>query len=187
MEGILDQLPVEQNRNTVKYGGFWVRLGALLIDGLVLAPLSFGVAYFNMTNWKSVPVLVVLSLLGLAYKPLMENTYGATLGKMALRLQVVDLNFEKATFGTILLRNIFNIIPGLFSLFLSVQIYTDPDFQSISGFAEFAQFSQSYGSNQLMSSANGLLMIVEAIMIGVDEQKRSLHDRIAGTYVIEKP
>jgi hypothetical protein len=39
--------------NTVIYGGFWVRFGAMFIDGLVLAPVSVGVTYYNATSAKS--------------------------------------------------------------------------------------------------------------------------------------
>jgi len=187
MQVILDEQSVEQNPGAVRYGGFWVRFLAVLLDGIILAPISFGIGYFNVISWKSIPLLILVTLAGLAYKPVMEHLYGATLGKMALRLQVVSGRFDKAEFSAILLRNIFNILPGLISLAVSIQIYSDPGFEEISGFQEFAAFGNQFAANQAMSLINFAIMLIDSIMLGVDEQKRSLHDRIAGTYVIEKP
>ena len=187
MQVILDEQSVEQNSSTVKYGGFWVRFLAVLLDGLILAPITFGIGYFNVITWKSVPVLILVTLAGLAYKPVMEYLYGSTLGKMALRLQVVSISFGKADVKAILLRNIFNIVPGLISLIISVQIYSDPGFEDISGFQDFSMFVNQFQASQTMNFVNFALMFIDSIMLGIDEQKRSLHDRIAGTYVIEKP
>lgn len=184
---ILDEQSIEQNSSSVRYGGFWVRFLAVMLDGIILAPITFGIGYFNVVSWKSMPLLVLVSLVSLAYKPIMEHLYGATLGKMALRLQVVDSGFGKAELGAILLRNIFNILPGLFSLAVSVQIYADPGFEDITGFTEFTQFGNQFPANQMVSFVNLAIMLTDSIMLGIDEQKRSLHDRIAKTYVIEKP
>lgn len=185
MQVILDQPIVEQDRSSVKYGGFWPRLGALLLDGLILSPLTFGVTFFNITEWKSTALMVVVTLAGIAYKPFMEYSYGATLGKMALRLKVVDLNFGRADIGKILLRNVFNIVPAVLTLLLSIGMYMDPGFEDITGFMEYSAFSQQFSAIQYVSYCNSLIAIVEAIMLAVDDQKRALHDRIAGTYVIE--
>jgi hypothetical protein len=94
---ILDQPLIQTNQNDVKYAGFWSRLGALLIDGIILAPLSFGISYFNIVSWKSLLVLILLGLITVTYKPVLEFLYGATWGKMALKLKVVSLQFENAT------------------------------------------------------------------------------------------
>jgi uncharacterized RDD family membrane protein YckC len=187
MQVILDQPTVEQDPSKVKYAGFWIRFGALILDGLILTPVSLGVSYFNITEWKSLPVFLLISMLGIAYKPLMETLYGATLGKMAVKIKVTNLRLDPANMQTILLRNIFNIIPSLLTMFLSISMYTDPDFESISGYQEFVAFSQQYAGQQFISGISGLLAIVDAIMLAADGQSRSLHDRIAGTYVIQRP
>jgi len=186
MQVILDQQPIEQNSSTVKYAGFWIRFVAVLLDGLILAPITIGFGYFNMISLKSIPLLVLLTIVGLAYKPVMEHMYGATLAKMAFKLKVVGSDFQQASLNTILLRNIFNILPGLVSLIFSIQMFTDPEFLDVTGFQDFAIYSNQIQSSQAMSIINFSLMFIDSIMLGIDEQKRSLHDRIAGTYVIEK-
>jgi uncharacterized RDD family membrane protein YckC len=172
--------------NTVIYGGFWVRFGAMFIDGLVLAPVSVGVTYYNATSAKSPILLAVITLLSLAYKPVMEYIYGATLGKMALKLRVVDAQFEKAGLQEILLRNIFNIVPSLVTLVFTVSIYLNPEFKDIDGFTEYNQYTGQFKSLRILNFVSVLITIVDAIILVSDSRKRSLHDKIAQTYVIER-
>lgn len=172
--------------NAVIYGGFWSRFGAMFIDGLVLAPVSVGVMYFNVTSAKSPLLLAVVTLLTLAYKPVMEYVYGATLGKMALKLKVVDAQFDKAGLQEILLRNIFNIVPSLITLVLTIGIYISPEFEEINGFMEYSQYSSQFTSLQIVTYISYFITIVDAIVLLADSRKRSLHDKIAQTYVIER-
>src|SRR5687767_7279656 len=101
---VLDQPLIEVDANAVKFGGFWLRLGALIIDTVILAPISFGVMFFNITSWKSPLLLIIFSLIAVGYKPAMERYYGATLGKMALKLRVVNLQLQPANLTEIVMR-----------------------------------------------------------------------------------
>jgi uncharacterized RDD family membrane protein YckC len=183
---VLDQPLIQTDQNAIKYGGFWPRLGALLIDGVVLAPVSIGVSYFNMTSWKSSMLLVVITLVSVAYKPFLEFNYGATLGKMALKLKVVNLQYGKADLGEILARNIFHIVPALFTLFFSINIYNDPEFASVTGFMEYSTFTRKFTALQFISVASGLITIVDGIILLADKHSRSLHDKIGQTCVIDQ-
>lgn len=85
---------------TLDYAGFWVRLGASLIDGLlmlcILIPLLtmiYGKHYwFSYSEYHYVGVLdFTLNWIALAVATLaFWITMGATPGKMALRLQILD-------------------------------------------------------------------------------------------------
>lgn len=187
MEDVLDQSLFQPDKSGVQYGSFWQRFGALIIDGIILSPISVGLTYLNITTWKSSLILVLITIAGLSYKPFMEFTYGATWGKMALKLTVTNLTFEKASLGEILLRNIFHIVPPLIALIFTISMYNNPDFDSVSGFGEFTLFSKQYPVLQYINYAAGLIGIIDGIMLITDQQKRSLHDRIAGTLVICKP
>jgi uncharacterized RDD family membrane protein YckC len=183
---ILDQPPVDPTITNVKYGGFWSRFGALFIDGLVLAPVSFGLNYLNISSWKSSLLLILITLVSIAYKPFMEYTYGATLGKMALKLKVTNLNFESANLSEILLRNIFHIVPQLLALLLTVGVYGNADFESVEGWGDYTLFMQQFSVLQYINYTAGLITVVEAIMLLADDQKRTLHDRIGKTFVIDQ-
>jgi uncharacterized RDD family membrane protein YckC len=183
---VLDGAPVSISHNEVVYGGFWVRFGAMIVDGLVLAPLTVSVSYFNVISWKSSGALIVLTLLSVMYKPFCEFYYGATLGKMALRLKVVNLQFEKANLEEVLLRNIFHIVPSLIVLAFSIVLYNEPEFQEIDGYMEYATFSQQFSYLNIVTYLSAIITLVDGIMLIADNQKRSLHDRIGKTFVVER-
>ncbi|MEX1241680.1 MAG: RDD family protein [Cyclobacteriaceae bacterium] len=186
MEQILDQPLIQTNVNSVKYGAFWPRLGALIVDGLVLAPVTFGINYLNITSWKSPIIYILVALLSVTYKPVMEYVYGATLGKMVLKLKVVNLKFEKATFSEILFRNVFHIVPSVVTMFLSITIYQNPEFASVSGYSEYSIFISEMKALQIINLATGLIIIADAIVLLADKYNRAWHDKIGGTFVIEK-
>jgi uncharacterized RDD family membrane protein YckC len=182
-EIILDQPAIQQDKSQIKYGTFWRRVGGTFLDWLVMVPFSYGIAYLNSASWRSSVILVLLSLIPLGYKPLMEFRYGATLGKMALNLRVRNLEFAEASLGAILLRNIFHIIPLLISLLSTLAVYNNFDL----GLVKVAGFRQHYFEIQHITFAFFFLSIIDAIALAADPRKRSLHDRIGGTVVVNQP
>ncbi|HYC87298.1 MAG TPA: RDD family protein, partial [Chryseosolibacter sp.] len=117
---VLDQPLVTSEQRVVQYAGFGVRLGAMIIDSLIIGVVTLAATYYNIFTAKSTLLLIIVTLVSTAYKPLMEYFFGATVGKMALRLKVVNTQLDRADFSEIFLRNIFNIIPSLITLVLTV-------------------------------------------------------------------
>lgn len=67
----------EQVSNYPKPAGFWIRVVAMLIDGLILSPI-FVMVFVNLFYIKSFILSFLLFVPGLIYQPLMESKYGAT-------------------------------------------------------------------------------------------------------------
>src|SRR4030043_189847 len=74
--------------------GFWIRVGASIIDSLIFIPIVI-LSIWNTYSLKSTAVLVLISLPGLIYKPFMESFFGATLGKMSCKIKVINDNGKK--------------------------------------------------------------------------------------------
>jgi uncharacterized RDD family membrane protein YckC len=180
---VIDQPAIEATA-TDKYAGFWYRLGALIIDGLVLAPVTFGISYFNITAWKSVEILILLSLIGIIYKPWMEFKFGATVGKMALKMKVVNFDGGQPTLQEILLRNIFHLAGSVFSLVFTIGVYMDPQFEYIDGYMQYSAFANGFMALKVTGWIMGVIVIVDGIVMIADKESKSLHDRIGNTYVI---
>ena len=81
------------------YGGFWIRFGARMVDGILLLAVSvllmvaggFGKGGFFL-RLLGYPIAV-------AYETYFVGRYGATLGKMACGLRVVRSGGEKLSYG----------------------------------------------------------------------------------------
>ena len=104
--------------------GWWSRVGAALIDGVIVgvgglllliaitAPFSLGFFAGEDAGWVSVIVglflaIICVSIMALLYAPaLMARTNGKTLGRMAVGIRVVRANGEPMTFGFAMLREV---------------------------------------------------------------------------------
>ena len=159
-------------RDTGLYAGFWLRVVAALIDGLligipfvVIAVVIFASALPMLRDLGRepnpnpflliglfFPRLLLLAALGLVgtwlYWSLLESSsWQATVGKKALGLYVTDLTGARLTFGR---------ASGRF----------------------FAGRGIAY-----VPSVGGLYFLVDCIMAGVTEKKQAVHDMIAGCLV----
>jgi hypothetical protein len=81
----------------IVYSKFWDRLGAYLLDGCIVLAVTLPLSYFNITSWKIPSLYILIGLISILYKPVLECRYGATLGKMIVRLEVVGHDFGKIT------------------------------------------------------------------------------------------
>lgn len=131
--------PIWTTQEEVDYAGFWLRLVAYIIDG-ILVGVVFGVlALFSlvfvglgslralMTDFNTpdavLPAGLVLMLIivGIAstlatwlyYASMESSTHQATLGKMALGLYVTDLNRQRLSFGRASGRFFAKLVSGL--------------------------------------------------------------------------
>jgi uncharacterized RDD family membrane protein YckC len=141
----------------VRYGGFWIRVVAFIIDFIIVRVVVFpihmiaaalGVAGM-MSGVPHIPlailgggITVIATLFGYwLYEALMESSsYQATLGKMIFGLRVTDLNGNRISFARATGRH--------FAKWLS-----------------------------------GMILCIGYIMVGFTERKQGLHDLLAGTLV----
>jgi uncharacterized RDD family membrane protein YckC len=144
-----------------RYAGFWIRVAAKLIDGIILMVVQWALLIpLNILLFSSVNMnpsepdmaaffgalglqMVVGLLVPAAYVTFFIGRFSATVGKMACRLKV-----------------------------------TAPDGGSISYLRAFGRF---WG--EMISS---LILGIGYLMVAFDDEKRALHDRICATRVIYK-
>jgi uncharacterized RDD family membrane protein YckC len=170
-----------------QFVGFWSRFGARFIDGIVLAIASWPLNAIG-ESIGSLPIIAVLSFIPFFYHPFMEYKFGASLGKMALGIKVVNYEFQKLTINNVLLRNIYFLAIEIISVGMTLLTYNA--FQTIGeegGFRSMADiFTPEVTSYMWFALAVFLFYIAEAIVLANDEKFRSIHDRTGKTYVVRK-
>jgi uncharacterized RDD family membrane protein YckC len=167
--------PVQTAPAVSSYGrytlaGWWSRVGAALIDGLIIGVGAllivalfgsvFSIGFFasEETGVVSLVVGLMLSFLAIAiisllYAPLMmARTNGKTLGRMAMGIRVVRANGEVMTFGWAMLREV-AVKALLFGMILS-------------------------------SITMGLAWLIDVLWPLWDDENRALHDFIVDTRVV---
>ncbi len=184
MENILDYDITEKRNEDVMYATFWTRVGASLVDFLVLVILV-PITIYNMVDWKSIPILVVSTAVSVLYKPFMEYKYGATVGKMAAKIKVTNYEFQKPNLQEIILRNIFHLSAGIINLVMSLYIFSLPEFGDVETYRDYQTFVAASKSSML-SMVLGLVTIVDVLFMFSDKQNRTLHDKIGRTLVLKR-
>lgn len=103
----------------VEYGGFWRRLGAALFDGLIIGAISSVLP----------PAIPLVSWL--YYTVLESSEKQATIGKMALKLVVTDMNGNRISFVTATIRHFSKILSALMLFLGFVMIAFDAKKQGL--------------------------------------------------------
>ena len=183
MEEILDQPSYYQEEDEpVKYAGFWTRTGAALIDMLVMTPAAL-LLYYTMMHLKYLPLVLFVTILQMLYKPYMESVYGATIGKMAMRIRVLEHSGRTIDLTQSIFRNLPWIISALANLITIYLVFHSPDFAKSETFMSIAYLMRDY-KIPLVSNMIGLIFIISAIMVGVRKNHEGLHDLWARTIVV---
>lgn len=175
-----------QFENQVRYAGFWVRFGASLIDSLVMIPIAL-LTFYNLLMLKSFAFYVAIAIVGALYKPLMEHYYGATLGKMAVSIKVVDSTFHRIDLPQSFLRSLPWLVQSLVGIISMYFMFYTVGFSDVTGFMDFAEFQQNVNDPvSFVSTFTSLFLLVSGIVIATNDYCQGLHDKIANTFVIHK-
>lgn len=185
MSNIIDEdfLKKPEENNALEFATFWQRVWASVLDGALFLPLGL-LGIYNFTNWKSMPLFLLLQLCTMLYKPLLEWKYGATFGKMAARIKVISV-----TGGAISLQQSFNRwILYFFSSFSSFLagffLFYKDDFYELTDFTKMAELLGTSGVPEIQQIAS-IAVSVSCLFVFFDLRRQSLHDKIAKTYVVK--
>jgi uncharacterized RDD family membrane protein YckC len=85
----------------MRYAGFWLRFGAVLLDGIILfimtlaLQLVFGLSTQAINGGPRSALLIIVQqflglIIGVLYETILIGRFGATMGKMACKIHVVS-------------------------------------------------------------------------------------------------
>jgi uncharacterized RDD family membrane protein YckC len=153
-------LPAEWSPAAARnYAGFWRRVGASLVDTLIFLPVTL---IFGFALTGTIPELIH-SLFWIAYAVPMDAR-GGTLGKKALGIGVVDGADQAPGLERSVRRHVwdFAFLPLAF-----VNLEDDPS-----------------GLAATIWIVMGLVAFLDILWMLWDDDRQTLHDKLAGTYVV---
>jgi len=163
--------------------GFWIRVAASMLDTLVFLPV-IAVFMYNMVTWKSVLISIFLVWLpGVLYKPLMEAHWGATLGKMACRLFVVDHGGHLLTVQMAYVRFLPFLVVRLLSLASMLVMFRMPEFVGARTLEQITELQAPSFVDHLQLPLIGFVLC-DCLAVAVTDGKRAIHDFMAGSYCV---
>ena len=180
MENLLNDFEEPQYR----YVGFWPRFGALLIDAIILWVFGYLLGYFLPYDLPYVSI-AVSTVIPIAYNLVLEYKFGATIGKMLLRMKIVNDTLQPPGMNNILLRNIIYI--GLEMISFAIGGFFQLQFaEAETAISDWKDLITTRSIFYLCYA--GLVVLVYAIetyFLVNDSKYRALHDRIGKTYVVK--
>ena len=156
----------------IKCVGFFKRLLACLIDGLVLSPI-FLIPYLlqiQVYNIKYFVLYVAITSLSHLYTILLPVFFGGTIGKIIMKIKIVNKNGSHINFNQSLIR----WSPYIISFILAIVLLLIP-FQSLIWYTVKG-----------ISSLFSYFVFLEAFVLIFNPDRRTIHDYMASTYVVEK-
>jgi len=189
-DSVLDANMLRKNEMFL-YASFGKRLLAYIIDALVLIPIIV-LDFYNNFSLKSFPLALIIGLSAVIYKIIMEGSFSATLGKMAVRIKVVDSQKENISFGEAAVRAWPYILGSVFGLVSISMLYNYPEFieakvsnlEDYVVYSEIAQEAINPAVSIPISIASFVLYLVTGLSMLFHDRKQAIHDRTAKTYVI---
>jgi len=174
----------EPMENYSRPAGFWVRVGASIIDSLIFIPIGI-LSYWNTNSLKSMAVLILICLPGLIYKPFMESFFGATLGKMSCKIKVIDDNGKKLSLFSAYVRFFPSLLLAGVSLAGQLILFASPQFQSATTMEELNKAQKGNFLYPIILIVM-LLVAIECVFAAFTFRKRALHDMLAESFCVYK-
>lgn len=179
-----DELMLESPVQNWRYAGFWIRAGATLIDLLVYSPF-IALSFYNLFTIKNFSLQLFLIVIQMAYKPIMEYTYGGTLGKMAVKIKVVGGQTEKLSLSQSIIRYSPWLISDLISIYSAILLFNNITFLDATDFESIGRLEDEKISN-LGNILGFFFFFISCIVVAFNQRKQGLHDKIANTYCVYK-
>jgi len=174
-----------------EYGGFWIRVGAYLIDTLIVIPV--GLLNLVAMFWSRASAIgsFALGLLVAAfYWIYLVKRFGGTPGKRILDMRVSMLDGSPVTTTAAIIRYaplyVLTAISSVAAL-VGVLSISSESFESMGFLAKMQVYSASQPAwGQWVGFAMWGWLITTAIVMVCNHRRRALHDIFAGTVVLRE-
>ncbi len=160
-----------------KYQTFLPRFLALVLDTILLLPLGIvedSVKNSVFSDQLKLALIIALGLANVTYFIVMHTLFGQTVGKMLMKVKVLDVSESALKFRQALLRD----LPQIIFIFGSL-IFTNP----------LLLDEQAADSPNLLSNPYYTVIllwgIADIVVFFTNDKRRALHDFVAGSVVVK--
>jgi uncharacterized RDD family membrane protein YckC len=176
---------------TLIYGGFWRRFGALWLDFLFMTPLiALNIWGSEQSRLFDLYYFIPGVLFGFFYSVYLVHRYGGTPGKRVMKLRITRIDGSPVGYREAFLRYLPDALFGALgsvALIIAVIHLTDTQY-----------FSATYLNRQFIIQSvapswyKGVMILgqvwvwSEFVVLLTNKKRRAIHDFIAGTVVIRE-
>jgi uncharacterized RDD family membrane protein YckC len=185
--------PSEQDARAageLRYSGFWERVGAYLIDFLILSPLvAVDYLYGSQSRLFQLYMLIPGQLLSVFLYVFMVVKYGGTPGKLLLGLRIAKLDGARVGIREAVLR--YGVL-WVLSLTMSGMLINAALGIPNETYTGFGYLERSAALSEQAPKLWIATLLMQVWVVGcliailANKKRRTLHDFIAGTVVVRK-
>ncbi len=175
----------------LEYGGFWIRVGAVIIDTIILIPVGVLNAFAMFWSRSFAIGSFALGLLVTAfYWIYLVQRFGGTPGKRILSMRVAMQDGSPITMAAAIVRYaptyVLTTISSVASL-VGLFGVSSADFESQGILGRLQVYGASQPAwGQWVGYVLWLWLLTTAIVMLCNNRRRALHDYIAGTVVLRE-
>ena len=166
----------------VGYASFTQRFYAFIIDCFVFLPFNLW-SQHNIFNTKSFVIAFIIMLAWCLYKPLMDWKFGGTIGKLVMKIRVVDLEGTGISLNQAFLRFAPYFAISLSTLLSTYVLLNIPEFEQVKDFESIQEF-ETEPSSSLGVFLTYFFYIFSISSIVLEQKKQAVHDKIANCYCV---
>ena len=173
------------------YAGFWPRLGSLLLDALILIPVSMALGYIGGLDKSLYTITIFIQIIiALLFHVWMVWKYGGSPGKLAVGIKIIRIDGQDVGRHEAQLRYLVDfalVILSTITSYSALMALSNEDFVNMS-LLEQGQYVSSYNPTlfSIQVWVTNIWVWGELIVLLTNKRKRAIHDFIAGTVVIKK-
>lgn len=171
------------------YAGFWIRLGSLLLDFLILLPYIILVLFLNGLSKSAYYFTFIPGLIfHFWFSIYLVKKYGGTPGKLIAGIKILKIDGTDVTWREAILRQSIAFTLTIFVSVITIYALSIADgkyYESLSWMKK-----QTYLTAltpllfKIYSWTNNIWVYSELFVLLFNKRKRALHDFMAGTVIV---
>lgn len=175
----------------MEYGGFWRRLGAFVVDGLIMLPVAMAVIYWGLPSSKFFMIWWLLPAVALntVYNIYFVTLWGGTPGLLLFRLRIRMLDHAPVTLKAAVIR--YGVLWTMGTIMacggvIGTLRIDDTAYLSMSAPQIASEMTRLQpGWSRLASKVFQYWAYAEFFTLLFNKQRRALQDYMAGTVVVK--
>ena len=173
----------------LRYAGFWPRLAALLLDMLIMLPLTL-LVFWGSERYRLFLLycFVPSTLFGLFYGVYLVRRFGGTPGKLIMGVRIRKVSGEPVGYREAILRYLPEFILNMLmsvGFLMSILHMSDTEYHALSFMERTRRMVELAPSwYKPLQIVQNVWVWGELIVLLTNRKRRALHDFIAGTVVV---
>lgn len=171
------------------YAGFFVRLGSMLLDGIIMLPIILIILYVNGLSVNMYFYTIIPNLLfGIWYNIYLPKKYGGTPGKLIAGIKIIKINGKPIGWKEAILRHSVLLMLTIYSVIIMIICLLKAD-ETVFNDLDWLKRTQYLMSLATIPFtiyvwASNIWIYSEFIILLTNKRKRAAHDFIAGTAIV---